>query len=53
VYFVFLRNIVVTTLSDKACHWLATSRGFSPGTPVSSTANKTEKFTGLVPEDWC
>ena len=30
-----------TTLFDKVCQWLATSRWFSPGTPVSST-NKTD-----------
>jgi hypothetical protein len=30
-----------TTLCDKVCQWLATSRWFSPGPPVSST-NKIE-----------
>jgi len=30
-----------TTLCDEVCHWLATGRWFSPGTPVSST-NKTD-----------
>ena len=28
-----------TSLCDKVCQWLATSRWFSPGTPVSSTNN--------------
>jgi len=31
-----------TTLCDKVCQWLATSRWFSPGPPVSST-NKTDR----------
>ena len=31
-----------TTLFDKVCQWLATSRWFSPGPPVSST-NKTDR----------
>ena len=31
-----------TTLCDKVCQWLAASRWFSPGTPVSST-NKTDR----------
>ena len=31
----------VTTLCDKVCQWLATSRWFSPGPPVSFT-NKTD-----------
>jgi hypothetical protein len=44
VYFDFVKYIVVTTLSDKVCHWLATSRWFSPGTPVSSTSNKTDRL---------
>ena len=30
-----------TTICDKACQWLATSRWFPPGPPVSST-NKTD-----------
>ena len=30
-----------TTLCDKVCQWLGTSRWFSPGPPVSST-NKTD-----------
>ena len=29
-------------ICDKVCHWLATGRWFSPGTPVSST-NKTDR----------
>ena len=31
-----------TTSCDKICQWFATSRWFSPGTPVSST-NKTDR----------
>ena len=31
------RGVFDTTLFDKVCHWLVTSRWFSPGTPVSST----------------
>jgi hypothetical protein len=30
-------GVLDTTLCDKVCHWLATDRWFSPGTPVSST----------------
>jgi len=33
-------GVLVTTLCDKVCQWLATGRWISPGTPVSST-NKT------------
>ena len=35
-------GVLVTTLCDKVCHWLAAGRWFSPGTPVSST-NKTDR----------
>ena len=35
------RDVLDTTLCDKACQWLATGRWFSPGTQVSST-NKTD-----------
>ena len=31
-----------TTLCDKVCHWLATGRWFSPGSPVYSS-NKTDR----------
>ena len=31
------RGVLYTTLCDKVCHSFATSRWFSPGTPVSST----------------
>ena len=34
-------GVLATTLRDKVYQWLATSRCFSPGTPVSST-NKTD-----------
>jgi hypothetical protein len=34
------RGVLVTTLCDAVCQWLATGRWFSLGTPVSST-NKT------------
>ena len=33
--------VLITTLCDKVCQWLATGRWFSPDTPVSST-NKTD-----------
>jgi hypothetical protein len=36
------RRVFDTTLCDEACQWLATSRWFSLGTPVSST-NKTDR----------
>ena len=36
------RGVLYTTLCDKVCQLLATSRWFSPGTPVSST-NKTDR----------
>ena len=36
-------DILLTTLCDKVCQWLATGRWFSPGTPVSST-NKTDRY---------
>ena len=36
------RRVCDTTLGDKVWHWLATSRWFSPDTPVSST-NKTDR----------
>ena len=29
------RGVLVTTLCDKVCQWLAAGRWFSPGTPVS------------------
>ena len=35
------RGVLDTTLYDKVCHWLATGRWFSPGTPVTST-NRTD-----------
>ena len=35
------RGVLVTTLYDKVCQWLATGQWFSPGTPVSS--NKTDR----------
>ena len=35
------RGVLDTTLCEKICQWLATSRWFSPSTPVSST-NKTD-----------
>ena len=31
------------TVCDKVCHWVATDRCFSPGTPVSST-NKIDRY---------
>jgi hypothetical protein len=31
------RGVLDTTLFDNACHWLATSRWFTPGTSASST----------------
>ena len=35
-----LQNFVLdTTLCDKVCHWPATARWFSLGTPVSFTNN--------------
>jgi len=37
-----LRGVLDATLCDKVCQWLATGRGFSPGTPVSSN-NKTDR----------
>jgi len=36
------RRVLDTTLCDKVCHWLASGRWFTPGTPVSST-NKTDR----------
>jgi hypothetical protein len=36
------RGVLDTTLCDKVCQCLATSRWFSPGTPVSSTS-KTDR----------
>jgi hypothetical protein len=36
------RGVLDITLCDKVCEWLATGRGFSLGTPVSST-NKTDR----------
>jgi hypothetical protein len=36
------RGVLHTTLCDKVCQWLATSRWFSPGFPISST-NKTDR----------
>ena len=36
------RSVLNTTLCDKICQWLATGSSFSPGTPVSSSTNKTE-----------
>jgi hypothetical protein len=36
------RDVPDTMLCDKVCEWLAASRWFSPGTPVSST-NKTDR----------
>jgi len=36
------RGVLDTTLCDKVCQRLATSRWYSPGTPVSST-NKTDR----------
>ena len=36
------RGVLVTTLCDKVCQWLATGWWFSSGTPVSST-NKTDR----------
>ena len=36
------RGILDTTLCDKVCQWLASSRVFSPGTPFYST-NKTDR----------
>jgi hypothetical protein len=36
------RGVLDTTLCDKVCLWLATSRWFSRGTPVSST-NKSDR----------
>ena len=38
-----MRDVLDTTLCDKVYQWLATSRWFSPGTPVSST-NKTDHY---------
>ena len=35
------RGVLVTTLCDKVCQWLAAGQCFSSGTPVSST-NKTD-----------
>jgi hypothetical protein len=36
------RGVLETTLGDKVCQWLPTSRRFSPGAPVSS-ANNTDR----------
>ena len=36
------RGVLDTTLCDKVCKSLGTDRGFSPGTPVSST-NETDR----------
>jgi hypothetical protein len=36
------RGVLDITLCDKVCQWLATGRGFSPGTLVSPT-NKTDR----------
>jgi hypothetical protein len=36
-----MRGVLVTTLCDTVCQRLATSRWFSPGTPVSDT-NKSD-----------
>jgi hypothetical protein len=33
------RVVLDPTLCDKVCHWLATGRWVSPGTPVSSINN--------------
>ena len=41
VWTLLSRVALDTTLCDKVCQWLTTCRGFSPGTPVSST-NKTD-----------
>jgi hypothetical protein len=37
-----MRGVLDSTLCDKVCQWLTTSRWLSPGTPVSST-NKTDR----------
>ena len=42
VRFTFRRDVLDTTLCDKACQWLAAGRLFSLGTPVSFTA-KTDR----------
>jgi hypothetical protein len=34
-------SLLITTLCDKLCQLLATSRWFSPGPPVSSKKTKT------------
>ena len=39
--------VLATTLCDKVCQWLAASRWFYPGTPVSST-NKTDMHAILL-----
>jgi len=36
------RRVLVATLCDKVCQWVATCRWLSPGSPVSST-NKTDR----------
>ena len=35
-------GVLNTTLCDEVCQWLVAGRGFSPGTPVSTT-NKTDR----------
>ena len=46
------RGVLDTTLYDKVYQWLAASRWFSPGTPVSSN-NKTDRhdIVGIVVEN--
>jgi hypothetical protein len=41
--FLYIDDVLDTTLSDKVCQWLAAGRWFPPGTPVSST-NKTDRY---------
>ena len=37
-----MQGVLDTTLCDKVCQWLAAGQGFSLGTPVSSSTNKTD-----------
>ena len=37
-----MQGVLYTALCDKVCQWLAAGQGFSPGTPVSSSTNKTD-----------
>jgi len=43
IWFIGSNNIVLDTLCNKVCQWLATGRWFSPGIPVFST-NKSDRL---------